>query len=287
MKKLYNQFRFYFQRLIKKKIVRDKISNSISNKIGTGEIPQNIGKSTQVNANELREKGYTILGQFLETSEVDNLEKYVSKNLKCFDPFNKSLDAFSIEDVPNEVHVANYKREDLIKYKDILNIANNTNILEAVQDFLGAKPTISNINMWWSIPGKKEAKQAQLFHRDVDDYKFCKLFIYLTDVGMESGPHVYVEGSSSSEKLRKIRRYQDEEIINAFGEDKIKYFTASKGNAFIVDTYGFHKGLLPKKNIRLLLQVQYSLTPIGIEKYNPIDIGAHPYDKFINRLILK
>ncbi|MBQ4801412.1 hypothetical protein J8L88_01015 [Aquimarina sp. MMG015] len=287
MKNIIKKVGFYFQRLIKNKAIRDSISNKIAQKIGKTEIPKDIGKTVSVNSKELTHKGYTVLGKFLQESEVKNIKDLISDNLKCFDPFNPSLGEFSIDNVPNEVHVANYRRQDLSKFKEILNIANNTNVLEAVQDFLGAKPTISNINMWWSIPGKKEAKQAQLFHRDVDNYKFCKLFIYLTDVELDSGPHVYVEGSSVSKKLRKIRRYKDEEIIDVFGEDKIKYFTASKGNAFIVDTYGFHKGLLPEKETRLLLQVQYSLTPIGIEQYSPVDIGSHSYDSYINRLILK
>jgi len=116
---------------------------------------------------------------------------------------------------------------------------------------------------------------------------FCKLFIYLTDVEMENGPHVYVEGSSVSSKLRKIRRYEDLEIFHAFGKDKVKYFIFPKGAAFLVNTYGFHKGLLPNKGNRLLFQVQYSLSPIGIENYEPIDIGNHNYDPYINRLILK
>ena len=56
---------------------------------------------------------------------------------------------------------------------------------------------------------------------------------------------------------------------------------------FLVNTYGFHKGLLPQNNNRLLLQVQYSLNPIGIESYVPKNIGNHAYNEYVNRLILK
>ena len=141
--------------------------------------------------------------------------------------------------------------------------------------------------MWWSLGGRKEAKDAQLFHRDVDDFKFCKLFIYLTDVGENQGPHTYVEGSSSSSKLRKIRRYQDQEIIEAFGEEKIIKFVRDKGSMFIVDTYGFHKGTLPVDGNRLLLQIQYSLNPIGIENYKPLKINLKDsFDPYVNRLLI-
>jgi hypothetical protein len=286
MKKLKNKIKFHLMRKAKSKKLREYFINKQASNIGVKKILKHIGKPVKINNDELSLKGYTNLGLFLSESEVNNLIKK-TENFNCFDPFRKELGLFKFSEISSQVHVANYKRKDLSTLKEIMEIANNSDILEAVQDFLGATPTISNINMWWSLSGKEEAEQAQLFHRDVDDFKFCKLFVYLTDVEMENGPHVYVEGSSSSEKLRKIRRYKDSEIFDAFGEDKVKYFTAPKGSAFIVDTYGFHKGFLPKKGKRLLLQVQYSLNPIGIESYEPINIGSHNYDKYINRLILQ
>lgn len=286
MKKLQKKIGFYFMRMIRAKKIREFFVQKAIKKIPKIDLPKNNGKSVSINKNELTEKGYTELGLFLSSDEIDNiLQKMAS--FKCFDPFRKELGEFRSNEIPKQVHVANYKRKDISVVKELLDIANNSDILIAVRDFLGATPTITNINMWWSIPGKEEAEQAQLFHRDVDDYKFCKLFVYLTDVKMEDGPHVYVEGTSSSPKLRKIKRYIDKEIIDVFGEKAIKYFVKPKGSAFLVDTYGFHKGLLPKQNKRLLFQVQYSLNPIGIENYEPIVFENHNYNKYVNRLILK
>jgi len=281
-----NKIRFHLMRKSRATILDDFLRKKTISHIGKKLIPQNIGKSVLVDSKELNQKGYTDLGLFLNETEIKIIKAKI-KPFKCYDPFRKGLGNFKLSDIPEQVHVANYRRQDLVTIKELLDIANNSNILDTVQDFLGATPTISNINMWWSLSGKAEAEQAQLFHRDVDDLKFCKLFIYLTDVKSENGPHVYVEGSSNSKKLTKIRRYSDSEIFDTFGKDRIKYFKAPKGSAFIVDTYGFHKGLLPKEGKRLLFQVQYSLNPIGIENYKPLDIGRHNYDPYINRLILK
>lgn len=85
-----------------------------------------------------------------------------------------------------------------------MNIANDLAVLSIVQDYLGATPTIS-ILICWSIPKDGVAKDAQLFHRDVSDYKFVKLFIYLTDVVEESGPHLYIKQTVNSTKFRKVR----------------------------------------------------------------------------------
>ncbi|SDG75276.1 Phytanoyl-CoA dioxygenase (PhyH) [Winogradskyella thalassocola] len=266
--------------------MKDYLTDRKIAQVGKKQIPKNIGKSIEVNTTELIQNGYTNLGLFLNEDTINSI-KTKADNFECYDPFRKELGTFKLSQTPKQVHVANYRRKDLASIKEILDIANNSDILNAAQDFLGATPTISNINMWWSFSGKEQAEQAQLFHRDVDDFRFCKLFIYLTDVEMNNGPHVYVEGSSVSPKLRKIRRYEDSEIYDAFGKEKVKYFTFPKGTAFLVDTYGFHKGLLPSEGKRLLFQVQYSLSPIGIENYEPINIGAHNYDPYINRLILE
>jgi hypothetical protein len=286
MKKLTNKIKFHLMRFVKSKKSRDYFVNKISKKIGKSIIPKIKGKKFEIKIDQLNKHGYYNLGEFLDPNEIINIKNKISK-LMCFDPFRKELGEFQIENTPKEVHVANYKRKDLVNIKEILNIANNTSILNAVQEYLGATPTISNINMWWSFSGKENAEDAQFFHRDVDDFKFIKLFIYLTDVAMENGPHVYVQNTSSSPILRKIRRYKDQEIHDAFGKDNVKYFTAPKGSSFLVDTYGFHKGLLPKKGKRLLLQVQYSLRPIGNENYKPYSIRKHDFDKYINRLIIE
>jgi len=234
---------------------------------------------------ELIENGYTELGLIKNTDLVDELITD-SKTLQLYNPFTKEKHFFDADNIPKDAHVAMYSRSDLAQNESVLKIANDPSILRIVQDFLGTAPRISNLNMWWSTSNHSQAKDAQLFHRDVDDIKFCKLFVYLTDVGPNDGPHTFVKGSTSSDKLTYIRRYTDEEIIKAFGEENIINFVRPKYSCFIVNSYGFHKGTLPIDNDRLLLQVQYSINPIAIEKYTPIEI-PHNYNKYINRLILK
>ena len=42
---------------------------------------------------------------------------------------------------------------------------------------------------------KADSEAAQMFHFDLDRIKWLKFFIYLTDVKINSGPHVYVSGT--------------------------------------------------------------------------------------------
>jgi len=235
----------------------------------------------------LKSKGFTNLGQLLSQSQVEAI-KAALKNYKCFDPYNKAAGQFDPAQAPLLCHTAHYQREDLIKNDIIINIANDSAILKIVQEVLGAVPTISNINCWWSFAGRSKAEHAQLFHRDVDDFKFLKLFVYLTDVTSTDGPHIYVSGSHDINKATQIRRYQDDEIKATFGEENIKSFEEPQGSLFLVDTFGIHKGMLPQKNDRLLLQVQYSLLPLYVESYQPVNLPMQSdLDHYVNRLLLK
>jgi hypothetical protein len=283
---------FFLMRKITVKSVMDLIVNIRARLIGKIKLEDKESafikkENKEMHIRNLTEKGYTTLDNALDQDLVDRIIAY-SEQINCFDTYNNADKPVLHTDPPPETHVAYYRRKDLVKFKPILDIANDPGILQVVQEFLGAKPTISNVNMWWSFGGRKQAEHAQLFHRDMDDWRFCKLFIYLTDVSEKSGPHIYVRNSSKSPKLRKIKRYKDSEIESTFGKENVLKFTGRKGTMFIVDTYGFHKGLLPDSEDRLLLQIQYSFYPIGIEKYEPVKIEQREnYNAYINRLLIK
>jgi len=122
------------------------------------------------------------------------------------------------------------------------------------------------------------AKDAQLYHRDGDDYRFCKLFVQLTDVDEDGGPHTFVEGSHDWNTVRALRekwsggpvefnewyfgtlRKADDKVERVFGRKGVK-LTGPAGTRFLVDTSGIHKGTPPVKADRLMAQVLYGVTP--------------------------
>ena len=244
---------------------------------------------TNKHANELIHYGYTTFDEQLPNYVYENIYNYL-KSKRVFDVYHPEFGKFEFDKAPDLTHVAEFSREDLVNSIDIMELANDPSILEITSKFLKRKPTISNVTAWWSYKGKKIAKEAQNFHRDNDDFKFCKLFIYLTDVDQDAGPHVYVKGTSKSPDLIKIKRYDDSQIESTFGKENIITFVAPKCTFFIVDTFGLHKGLLPASNDRLLLQIEYSLFPIGYQDYDPIKIpnsGYLKFDNYVNRLLFK
>jgi hypothetical protein len=286
---IFSRFRIYFnipyqvQRKVRTQFLRDTLINIVAffkPKNLTGLSEEEIQHVSTLN-----QLGWSSLGEIFSSDEVEMLKEKL-KGFQLTDKFRPELGNFHLDKVPEQSHIANYVIEDWSMFPEILSIANSERLLKIAGSYLGCMPTISNLQIWWTFPGHKEAEQAENFHRDVDDWKFVKLFIYLTDVDENSGPHVYVQKSCKTHRNLPIKRYTDDEVIHYFGEDNILKMLAKKGEGFFEDTFGFHKGLLANTNKRLLLQVQYSIGPIAINKYKPIP-STFNYDPYVNRLYLK
>lgn len=89
--------------------------------------------------------------------------------------------------------------------------------------------------------------------------------------------------------LTEIRRYQDEEVVDAFGAEKQVRFTGQAGSSFLENTYGMHRGYPPVSKPRLILQVLYSLRPVIYGPKSPIctlgqDGVPADIDPYINRV---
>lgn len=237
----------------------------------------------------LKDNGYVMLDNFVSAGDVQDMVNWFS-NKKTYDRWNEASGFFDPTQPPHDCHTAPFSTEDILNSPHAIKWVNNEKVLSIVEKTLGAKATLSNLSVWWSYPGHATPQEAENFHRDVDDLRFIKLFIYLTDVDSESGPHAFVPKSHKYMGYRKIRRYLDQEIEQSFGKNGIKYFTGEPGTAFLENTFGLHKGQLPVSKRRLLFQAQYSLHPIGVSDYSAIELADEAkkeIDPYTNRLYVK
>lgn len=164
------------------------------------------------------------------------------------------------------------------------------NLLHIAQEYLGAKPILDIGMMWWSLPvhGLPNAEQlknkaAQMFHFDLDRLKFLKVFVYLTDVDMLNGPHVYVEDTHRTlpDGITAGGRYSDA-AIESLLPGRVKYLTGKKGTILFVDTRGIHKGLELEKGKRLIFQMEFCLGLFGKPELEVVEAqkkGLLPYPK--------
>lgn len=207
--------------------------------------------------------------------------------------------------------LACYRLADVLQAPHILELANRADILTLMEAYLGCTPTLYSVNAFWSFPNDADPVLGlQTFHRDFDDFRFCTLFLWLTDTSPQDGAHYFIRGThradlieatlgpGSAEQVAGLFALSSniEEARLAAFRDRIETVSGPAGSAVLENTYGLHKGEIPKAP-RLLLWIRYGLfrnVANFADKIEPVarelvagripDTARHRY---INRLIVE
>jgi hypothetical protein len=143
------------------------------------------------------------------------------------------------------------------------------NILAIARGCLGTRPLPLRSRLWWSFPsdrasGVMRAQHSQdLFHFDLDDWRAVKFFFYITDVGPENGPHIYVRKSHRHravfDQFSPFKSRSSRHIKAKYGKDSLAVMLGPAGTGFVEDPYGFHTGTAVKGTARLILEIEYGV----------------------------
>jgi len=240
-------------------------------------------------------------------------------------PVHKGANALSFDGRPKSLSAARrdfplaaYSAESVIRAPGLIDAMNDPRLLHLVEGYLGCVPTLYSVNAWWSfVSPKPEMTNVQYFHRDTDDWRFVTLFMYLTDVGTDGGPHEVIPESHSMNGMRKLLRgipfwRPKMDIERSFVDDMGEEFslaceqhfksaavqlTGSAGSMFLVNTLALHRGLVATRTDRLVVWARYGLGPntnsadlergpLGI-RFVPTNLLGTPRDQYVNRLLLE
>lgn len=104
--------------------------------------------------------------------------------------------------------------------------------------------------------------QSQKWHRDPQEMRTLKVFLYLSDVDEECGPFIYVKGSPPTSKgkfsklfpqIKPKGSYPDTFALEKLtSENDIFLATAPLGTIIFCDTAGIHKGGFAKSKNRIM-----------------------------------
>jgi hypothetical protein len=279
---------FFLQRMVKDRATRERWADAVAARLPAYSGDRSPSDSDHARA--LKQQGYAVLPSLIRADWLSDMVAYFSEQ-ECADPYRPEIGTFRANDnVPGGTHVAFFPIDAVIAAPHVFAIGNDPHVLAIVADALGAKPTISYMTAWWSLPaGDGTAQHAERFHRDVDDWRFVKLFCYLTDVDEAAGPHVFVRGSHRINQFTDIRRFTDEEVGSAFATDDIVAFTGPAGTWFLENTSGIHRGIPAIGKPRLIFQVLYSLRPVIYGPKAPVarlgQAGVPgDLDRYVNRV---
>jgi hypothetical protein len=237
----------------------------------------NMAEKTQIDhvVSALREYGFYVFENRLPDELCDRLLQYATSHPCKMRPMDgdqsgKPVATIYHRGAPQSVRY-DFDTQDLLDNHDVQKILADLSFAAVAQDYLGARPVIDVLGMWWhtAFSDKPDSEAAQYFHFDMDRPKWLKFFIYLTDVETTNGPHTFVAGSHKtgsipSSLLRKgYARLIDEEVKEVFNRKDIIEFVAPRGTIIAEDTRGLHKGKHAEKDDRLILQVQFSNSLFG------------------------
>lgn len=213
--------------------------------------------------------GFAVLPDLLSAAMCDDIEA-TARDADCTLSGSSERAVFD----PSAPRARRYDvpEEDLLGCASVQELLADASLLKLAQEYLGAAPVQDLVAAWWSAPGGGSASAAaQMYHFDLDRPRFLKLFVYLTDVGPQSGPHAYVRGTHRNlpPAFRVDRRYDDEEVGRSFEPD-IVHIGGPRGTVFIADTRGLHKGEPVNSGYRLVFQVELSSSLFGQTYTRPV-----------------
>ena len=130
------------------------------------------------------------------------------------------------------------------------------------------------LNRTLPVGSDAPAEQSQRWHRDPEDKKMAKMFIYLTDVDENAGPFIYIPGSHSEGKWRNLFPQRppvgyyppDGEIEKIVPPAAIKKCEARAGTVIFADTAGLHKGGYAISKERVMFTAGYCSNASVLER---------------------
>src|SRR6266545_1561174 len=140
------------------------------------------------------------------------------------------------------IHLASF--DDGLPAEDtLLKLALDRKLLEIVSGYLGLWPCLHSVGAWLNYPTDDPAALSQLWHRDPEDLKLIKVFIYLSDVGEQSGPFTYIpethpfgRAALVARKYEKKKRLADDQMQRLFPPESWRVCTGPAHTMILADT---------------------------------------------------
>ena len=141
-------------------------------------------------------------------------------------------------------------------------------LLDVANSYVGLWTKLEYVDVWYSVPQPEGAERvsSQRWHRDFNDRRLLKAFLYLVDVDESMGPFEYFPGSTGDGAYASMWPWRplgenyptQSEFEERVPGASVQTFTAPRGTLILCDTSGFHRGGLSWTKPRILATVTYS-----------------------------
>jgi hypothetical protein len=138
-------------------------------------------------------------------------------------------------------------------------------VVGVVSKVLGQVPKLDYVLLTLSHASDEPLSYSQLWHRDHDDVRVIKLFVYLTDVAtQDDGPFTFIAGPASDRCGFSLHSHRgDDEIFQRIQRDEVQAMIAPRLSVFMVETSRcLHMGSrMAQGHQRLLYTATYFAAP--------------------------
>jgi hypothetical protein len=147
----------------------------------------------------------------------------------------------------------------------LLRVALDEKLLEIVSAYLGLWPCLYSVGAWLNYATDAPPELSQLWHRDPEDLKLIKVFIYLNDVDERCGPFSYIPRTHpfgdevlAAHRLETKKRLPDDRMVRTFPPEAWRVCTGPAHTMILADTVGYHRGGKPMIGRRILITFTYT-----------------------------
>lgn len=235
---------------------------------------------------KLGEDGYVKIDNFFDPEFVNliklNFNEYYKYNFDNF-LFNKNVSTENFQnkiDINNVSQITNYisLKNPILSLPQITSFLNKR-LYNLIQSYFKSQIGLTSINLRKSFVNNLKDADTNFYHKDENSWNLLKVFIYLNDVGNNSGPFIYIKKTHKDTSLNFLKNYRmnDDFIKNNFSQDEIVNLTGKIGDIIIANTRGLHKGKKVISEERNMLTFTFGIHDEYFDRNSKVKI-----DKSIN-----
>ncbi|MCC6179237.1 MAG: hypothetical protein IT305_28350 [Chloroflexi bacterium] len=210
---------------------------------------------------------------------------------KGYVPGTNKRDRDSLQGVPraNRTHTSAINR-----------LATHPEVLRVVSNYMGMLPVLYRINVLYSPNDEVVEASSQFFHLDPEDVIMTKIFVFVEDVDVDTGPTTALPADKSALVRRAIDyrkgRVEDSVVEKYGGKENLVQATGPSGTLAFLDTCRcFHMGSRIASKPRYAIMIQYQTPyaasfeldgPLPTTPLGPIAVppAPTPLDEYLHGL---
>lgn len=214
----------------------------------------------EAHVQRLRKTGFSE-GLSLDASVVHSLKQKFLRQTLTEDCSGRSVSAAQAAESGSSAAfrwLNPHLRDDMVRA-----LAHDERLIAIARSYLGCTPILHSTQIWLLNPPSASAASSPEYgwHYDIDDFRFLKVFFYLTDTSEVNGQHMLVSCSHRDLRPHRFiqRRIPDQKLRIKYAEADIRRMEGAAGDGFLEDTWLYHKAT-PPTGQRIMMQIEYCAT---------------------------